>query len=208
MERINKYNFSFVAGAAMIQETVIVAKALIDNDFIWEKTKDDVMENNLLQRDKGSTSIRQFALLKQRIESLTEEQVRLLTIAMMPEKSLLVLLAIIKAHSLVYDFLVECVAVKYKALDYTLTQADYNTFISEKTLVAPEILSLSDLTAKKVRQVVFKILQQTEIIDSVKNGVIRKPYLSEEIKKVIMNDNPSIFYAFLCDVEEIRNMQI
>jgi hypothetical protein len=25
---------------------------------------------------------------------------------------------------------------------------------------------------------------------------------------VIMNDNPSIFYAFLCDVEEIRNMQI
>ncbi len=168
-----EYNFSFTAGSALIQETITVANVLIDKGFDWNKTKCAIIEGNLLQKDKSETSMRQFSLIKSRLERLTNEQINRLCTDLMPEKRILILLAIIKAHSLIFDFIVDSVRTKYFAFDYKLKYADYNAFIQEKLEEHQELTTITETTDKKIRQIVFKILEQTELIDSVKEGNIK-----------------------------------
>ena len=51
---------------------------------------------------------------------------------------------------------------------------------------------------------VFKILEQTELIDSVKSGTIKKPYVSPQLEQVIVKDNPFLLAALLYNNEEIK----
>ena len=121
----------------------------------------------------------------------------------MPDKKIMVILSIIKSHPLVFDFIAETIRSKYFAFDYKLTYADYNAFINEKQAEHPELNSITEGTGKKIRQMVFKILEQTELIDSVKSGTIKKPYVSPQLEQVIVKDNPYLLAALLYNNEEI-----
>lgn len=73
------YNISFTAGAAMLVETHAVAEVLIECDGDWNKVKDRVFAENIMQKDKKSSTVRYYALIKQRLEVLTPEELRLLS---------------------------------------------------------------------------------------------------------------------------------
>ncbi|MDD4419075.1 MAG: DUF1819 family protein [Bacteroides graminisolvens] len=197
------YNFSFTAGAALLQETVTIAQTLLETNFDWDKTKQEINNNNLLQKDKRQTSTRQFSLVKFRLEQLSKQQIKMLCSESMPDKKIMVILSIIKSHPLVFDFIAETIRSKYFAFDYKLTYADYNAFINEKQAEHPELNSITEGTGKKIRQMVFKILEQTELIDSVKSGTIKKPYVSPQLEQVIVKDNPFLLAALLYNNEEI-----
>lgn len=99
------YNIGFTAGAAMLNEMQAVAGALLDCNGDWEKTKDKTFKENLMVKDKMSSNVRYFALMKQRLEVLNETEITLLVNGTASVRRLIVLLAICKAHSFVYDFI-------------------------------------------------------------------------------------------------------
>lgn len=67
------YNMGFTAGAAMLNEMYAVAGALSDCGGDWEKTKDKTFRENLMEKDKKSSIVRYFSLMKQRLEVLNED---------------------------------------------------------------------------------------------------------------------------------------
>ena len=67
------YNIGFTAGAAMLNEMRAVAEAFLDCGGDWEKTKDKTFKENLMEKDKMSSNVRYFALMKQRLEVLNED---------------------------------------------------------------------------------------------------------------------------------------
>ncbi len=202
----NIYNMSFTAGAAMMNETHAVAGALLACDGDWERTKEKIFKENLMNKDKASSNQRYFVLMKQRLESLNSAELRMLVNSTVAIRKLLVLLAICKAHAFIYDFITENVRECFYNMQEKVTHASFNEFYNEKKYEHPELEKVTEQTVAKMRQVIFRILEQTGLIESVANGEIRRPYLTEELEKLIVKDDAKWLSIYLYSNIEITNL--
>lgn len=198
---------SFTAGAAMLNEMHAVAEALVECDGDWERTKDKTFKENLMEKEKMSSNIRYFALMKQRLEVLNEVELRMLVNGTVAVRRLIVLLAICKAHSFIYDFISENVRDCFYNQYEKISHANFNEFYNEKKYEHPEIEQVSELTVAKMRQVVFRILEQTELIEDTETGILRRPYLSEAVERLIVKDDPKWLAIYLYSNNEINNLR-
>lgn len=204
MEESARYQFNFTAGSAMVQESITVAETFVANGEDWNKTEQIVDSANLLLKVKSASARRLLNLIISRLKLLTINQIHLLTELPNAEKKLVVLLAIVKKHGIVADFITHTVREKYYNFDLSLSYADFNSFLRNIEIEHPEINEVSETTIKKTRQMTFKILQDTGIITSTKGGDIEKPYLSEKLEKSIVNDNPRWLACMLYSDTEIQ----
>lgn len=201
------YNMSFTAGAAMLNEMHAVAEALVACDGDWERTKDKTFKENLMEKEKMSSNIRYFALMKQRLEVLNSAELDMLVSGTVAVRRLIVLLAICKAHSFIYDFISENVRDSFYNQYEKISYANFNEFYNEKKYLHPEIEQVSELTVSKMRQVVFRILEQTELIEDAESGILRRPYLSETIERMIVKDDAKWLAIYLYSNNEINNLR-
>ena len=198
---------SFTAGAAMLNEMHAVAEALLACDGDWERTKDKTFKENLMEKEKMSSNVRYFALMKQRLEVLNAAELDMLVNGTVAVRRLIVLLAICKAHSFIYDFISENVRDCFYNQYEKISHANFNEFYNEKKYEHPEIEQVSELTVTKMRQVVFRILEQTELIENAESGILRRPYLSEAIERMVVKDNPKWLAIYLYSNNEINNLR-
>lgn len=198
---------SFTAGAAMLNEMHAVAEALVECDGDWEQTKDKTFKQNLMEKEKMSSNIRYFALMKQRLEVLNEAELDMLVNGTVAVRRLIVLLAICKAHPFIYDFISENVRDCFYNQYEKISHSNFNEFYNEKKYVHPEIEQVSELTIAKMRQVVFRILEQTELIEDAESGILRRPYLSESVERLIVKDDPKWLAIYLYSNNEINNLR-
>ena len=204
----NPYNMSFTAGAAMINETHAVAELYIDLEGDWKKIKDRALQENIMQKDKRSSNLRYLALMKQRIEALNERELKLLVDSPVAIQRQIILLAICKAHPFVFDFINEAVREAYFNQREKMGKSTFNEFFREKMVDHPELEAVTDQTVAKMRQVIFRILEQCEIIESVETGILKRPYLNSKIEDLIVSDNPTLLSAFLYSNNEINCLTI
>ena len=207
MNETTLYNMSFTAGAAMLNETNAVASALLDCNGDWDKTKEITFKENLMQKDKAASNARYFALMKQRLETLNQEELEMLVNSTVAVRRQLVLLAICKAHPFIYDFISENVRDCFYNQYEKVTHANFNEFYNEKKYEHPELEQVSEDTVYKMRQVTFRILEQTELIEDINSGILRRPYLSEAIERLIVRDDPKWLAIYLYSDNEISNLR-
>jgi hypothetical protein len=119
----------------------------------------------------------------------------------------MILLSVLKSYDFFNDFMVEVLGHKFQLFDRYLDDSDYSRFINYKNINHPELLTITPETASKVKQVIFKILEQLGIITSAKNGTIIKPMLSSKSIEVIINEDPNLLSGFLYSHEEIKNIK-
>ena len=198
---------SFTAGAAMLNETNAVASALLDCNGDWDKTKEITFKENLMQKDKAASNARYFALMKQRLETLNQAELEMLVNSTVAVRRQLVLLAICKAHPFIYDFISENVRDCFYNQYEKVTHANFNEFYNEKKYEHPELEQVSEDTVYKMRQVTFRILEQTELIEDINSGILRRPYLSEAIERLIVRDDPKWLAIYLYSDNEISNLR-
>ena len=200
------YNLSFTAGAAMLVETHAVAEVLIECDGDWTKVKDRVFAENIMQKDKKSSTARYYALIKQRLDVLTPEELRLLSESPATIQRQMVLLAICKAYRFIFDFINQYVRDAYFNQYEKVSKTAFNEFFNEKKYEHPELEKVTDKTIAKMRQVIFRILEQTELIDSAENGIIQRPYLRNTVEQAVLKDNPALLSVFMYSNSEIDNL--
>lgn len=201
-----KYSFSFTGASALLAETLVIAEEFERlND--WEKVNESVQKNNLMNKTKQSTSKRMFHEIKKRLEFLTGEQLNLLIKGSPDESKAMVLLSLLKAYSFFYDFVIEVIRAKYLLYNNNIIASDYTSFFNAKAITNNELNTITDKTTNKVKQVLFKMLEQVGLINSAKGGLIIKPFLSDDSIKVILNDDTSLFAGFLCSDAEIKTFK-
>lgn len=198
---------TFTAGAAMINETCAVAEAFFDCDKDWEKTWQKALNENLMAKEKLSSNRRYFALVKQRLETLSEDELLALLEGSVPVRRQMILLAICKAHPFIYDFLTENVRDAFFMMQEKVSFANFNEFFNEKKYDHPELNDITDVTVAKMRQVVFRIMEQTELIENVDSGVIRRPYLSEKVERIVVKDDSKWLTIYLYSNNEINSLR-
>jgi len=185
----NKYNFSFTGFSLRLPETYKVAKArFFQEDVNW-----------IEEIGNGKTTTTKIFLneINKRLAVLTSEQKEVFIKGDIDIQKKIAFLAVCKCHTFIRDFMIEVVSEKYHLFDYTLTDGDYNSFFRKKMELHPELESLSDNSLKKIKQVTYKILEQSGIIDSVKKKNIQPQFVEDEVREVILKEDRTWLLIFM-----------
>lgn len=202
----NDYIFSYTAATLMLHETDEVMKKYLEYKD-WDKVKNLVVEDNIMQKQSVSSRKRVFAEIKRRIESLTSQQLEYVNEANSSNIRNLIFLSILKTYSFIYEFMTEVISKKVLMFDYKILNSDYETFFESKKYAVEQLENITEATKYKLKQVLFRILEEAMIIDNTKSKNILKPYLSGEVIELIVKDNPIYLKAFLYTDYEIEKMK-
>ena len=200
-----KYIFSITGASALIAETLVIAEEY-NRLKEWKAVEKSLLDGNLLNKVKEATLKREFSEIKKRLSLLTKDQLQLMTYGSLDDAKAMILLSLVKAYSFLMDFIVEVIRNKYLLFDTVISEIDYIKFVNTKSLSHTELNAITEVTAKKVKQVIFKLLAQVGLITQAKNGSILKPILNGKVIDVIVDDDPALLTAFLFSNEEIKSL--
>ena len=195
-----KYRFSFTAVSAPVADFVRLAQMIVDVGYDTEQ-----LNRDNLGKEKERTNQRHFQEMKMRFKNLTRDEIDLLVTGDMDDKKQVVLIAMCKSYRFIFDFVLEVVRDKILVYDTELKDLDYNSFVNRKIYDHPEYEELSETTRKKIKQVLYLILEQVGLIDSAKNKRIQPQLVSSKMMNIAAADNPELLKLFLKSDREIAD---
>jgi predicted transcriptional regulator len=75
-----------------------------------------------------------------------------------------------------------------------------------KNMNIQNLEKVTEQTVAKMRQVIFRIMEQTGIIESIESGELRRPYLTEALERLIVQDDAKWLAIYLYSNNEISNL--
>ena len=198
MVKTEKYDFSFTASSLRLSEMVMVADAALKKREI-----DYVSE---LGKGKASTGRRMLSEFKKRLAHLTEEQLSALVTGDFVIQKQIAYLSVCKTYGFIRDFVIEVIREKYLIFDNQVTDGDFLSFFRRKVDLHPKMDTLTEITQKKIKQVTFKILEQSGIIDNVKNKMIQPQLVDDTVVRTILSEHPKWLKIFLMSDRDIANL--
>ncbi len=186
------YVMSFTSGGLFFNESLQVAE-VYDDIQDWETVKKKVLEENILQARTESSSKRRTREICSRLKLLSEDQIQLFLLGSRQEQQYLLWVAVCKHYSFIREFMAEVVREKYLRMDLELQPQDYEIFFEDKAEWHEELDKLKDSTKAKLKQVIFKIMREAEIIS--KENMIIPGLLTEPLTKVLAADDPALLAA-------------
>lgn len=198
-----KYILSYTTASLSAYESEVVAGLYLESDD-WSSVRESVIDENVLQKGSLTARKRLFIELHKRLETLTPEQIAFYTDASSSDARNLTMLSCFKLYQFIYDFATEVMRQKLLLFDFQVLNSNYESFYDSKAVNYENLNTISEATQKKLKQVMFKMFEQAGFIDSVKTKNIQKPYLSEELIELIIQDDPKYLSAFLYSDNEIN----
>jgi hypothetical protein len=198
------YNFAFTGASMKFHDFMRLANYVEENQIDVEEEALD--PNVIMRRSNTRTNKREFQELIKRYKLLTPTQrIALLDMDVDGQKQI-AMVAICKLYTFIRDFIVEVVREKFLALDFKLTDGDYQSFFNRKIELHPELEQFSESTVKKARQVTWRILEQAGLINNTKDRIILPQFVNQRVIEVIVQDNPALLKIFLTTDRDIKEM--
>ena len=188
-----KYVMSFVTGGLYRQEAPRIAELFLELGD-WDAVREQVLAHNTLQTRTRSAAERTFRELRNRLSVLTPAQLLILVQGDRDEVLLTLWLAACKHYRFIREFAVEVVREKFMRLEFKLEQQDYEIFFNNKAEWHPELEKLTDSTRQKLRQVLFRMLRDAEII--TKQREILPVSLPPRLTRALVEDEPGLIAIF------------
>ena len=162
---MGSYRLSFTTGGLYFRESKkIAALYLRIND--WDEVRKVSLEENLLQANTRSSSVRTYRESSSRLQQLSKDELNLLIESSEQDQRYLLWLAICRQYTLIEEFAVEVLREKFLIMDLSLTHHDYDVFFNRKADWHPELDELSTSTKNKLRQVLFRMMVEAGLLSS------------------------------------------
>lgn len=178
----DRYIMSFTAGSLFHRESVNLAALYLDLGD-WNSVRDKVSTENLLQTRTLNTLKRVSREIISRLKTLSNGELEFLVDCSKQEQSYLLWLAVCRRYRLIADFAVEVLRERYITLKTDLTHEDFDSFFNRKSEWHSELDKISPATRSKLRQVLFKILREADLLTA--NKMINAAMLSPRLLDVI-----------------------
>lgn len=204
MTQTVKYLFGFTAASLRLNEMIKIEMFARENglnNYNSPEIKDLIGHGNL------RTAEREFNEIAKRLEKLTDFEKDILLNADHSSQKQVAFLGVCKQYAYIRDFTMEVVREKIQVYNYQLSEFDYLIFVRRKKESHPELERLAETTQKKVKQLVFKILEQAGIIDNIINIAIQPQIVSTELINAILEDNAEWLKMFLFGDNEITELK-
>lgn len=183
-----RFALSFTAGGLLYNESIVVAEALLKNEYDWNATLVEVEEKNLLQSRTRSTSKRKLREISQRLKCLSAPQLAFLVDGTRHEQKLILWLACCEKYPLLAELARDVVRAKFLQLDYSIDAGDIARFIELQTLWHEELEGLTASTITKLQTVMLRMLREAELVSD--DGIISAPLVSGRFIQVLKADSP------------------
>lgn len=193
MEKI-KYRLSFTAGSLLMNETISVAKIYLQNQD-WKLTREIAISENITNSRTTNAARRFVSEIIIRLSSLSQEEIRnIVDEDNASAKKQLVWIALCKTYKYIADFMEEVVINKISKMDYLLETKDYDRFYHVKSQWHDELEKITDTTKYKLKQVLFKMLNQMDFINE--SGSIVEISIMGSVKNYYANEYDMIKHWF------------
>ncbi len=205
MRMKNKYQLSFTAASLRLSEMVKVASFVLGNDT---PDLNEIKESGeVFGSVKNRTTDREFREIKHRLKKLTQDQIEILANEDLSSQKQMAFLGVCKHYTFIRDFTVDVIRDKALVFDYQIHESDYNGFINSKTEIHPELEDFSESTLKKAKQVMFRILEQADIINNAVEKMIQPQILQPKVIKSILVEDPQWLKIFLMPDNDIKKLR-
>ena len=200
------YSLSFTAASLRPELARVVAEHFL-NLGDWEAVRREILAVNALQTRTPASGLRLEREFRQRLMTLTPEQLRLLSNGSADERAAMSWLAMLKYNAFVFEFVAESLRDKLAARDATLRPSDYETFIDAKSTAHPELSGLKESSRKKVRAVLRRMLTEAGLlVPGHALGTLQRAVPSPSALAAIRNDSPSWLAGLLFPDAEIARL--
>ena len=162
---------SFTFGGLLGHETRVIAREYI-KDRDWASAKSRILDQNLLQKTRLTSSRRYFGEIRDRLLSAHAWEVDLIASDASFEESITVVFAITtRYYRLLRDFIVEVVRHKWLGRDSQLKEYDFDSFFEGKVPNHKELTEISETTRKKLREVALRVLREGNLLATNKRDI-------------------------------------
>ena len=184
----SRYALSFTTGGLLTREAAILAPVYAKLRD-WSKVRDAAVEENLLQTRTHSTGVRHVRETVNRLSVLSDRELEILADVTASERGQLMWAAACRRYELIGEFAEEVLRERFLTLAGTVSYEDYDSFYRAKAMWHDELDDVSDLSYKKLRQVLFKMMVEAGLV--TKQGVIEPVLLSARVTDCLAERTPS-----------------
>ena len=174
------YRLSFTTGGLFVPEApVVVACYFTHRD--WQKTRDQVRQDKLLQVRTDAAATRISKELVARLELLTEAELQALQELNLRDRAYLLWVAACRRYQLIHDFAIDVLREHHLLRRRQVTLSDYDSFYNSKALWHPELDALAQSTQSKLRQNLFRMLREADLLSTqhLIQPALPSPYLAQ-----------------------------
>lgn len=160
------YKMSFSTGGLFLNESIKVAR-LHGSGASWDDTIVRALAEGTVSLPKAASQQRTLREIVNRISTLTDDELALLIETDdRTEQQALLWLAACRAYRFVAEFAVQVLRDRHLSYRLDLPLEAFDMFWDEKAEWHPELVEMSNSTRLKLRQVLFRMMREAEIIST------------------------------------------
>jgi len=198
-----KYNMSFTTGGLFLSESIKLAEIYLElND--WDIVREKVLSNNLLQSRTLSTAKRNFREVASRLKYLTADELLFFANTNLHDQGYILWIAVCRRYIFISEFAAEVLRERYISLKSDLNYDEFDYFFHRKSELNPELDHISSKTRTKLRQVLFKILRESDLLTA--NNIIHAALLSPGLLDLISHSHNQDALYFPVFESDLRGM--
>ena len=157
------YEMSFTVGGLLCRESVMLAERYLTLGD-WVAVRQQAVEENLLQVRTRSSLMRMSREIVSRLKMLDTHEIQFLINASGQDQGYLMWVAVCRRYPFIYEFSLEVLRENYISLRYDLGEESFGIFFDRKADWHPELEAIKPTTRNKLRQNLFRMLREAELI--------------------------------------------
>jgi hypothetical protein len=175
-----RYRLSFTTGGLFLQEAPVVVDCYL-NLRDWQKARDQVRHDNLLQVRTAAAATRISKEVTARLNQLDEVELQTLLESNIQDQAYLLWVAACRRYTFIRDFATEVLREHHLLLRRQLTFGDYDSFYNNKALWHSELDEIAPSTQHKLRQNLFRMMRESRLISEqhVIQAALLSPHLAQ-----------------------------
>ena len=186
------YNASLTREPFLFYEMRTTARLMAEG-YTGSAVVTKICEENLFQYPTEKMIKRMATACVKRLEGMDDETL-ISAIATQPVDvaKQICLYAMMKSSRLVWEFMLIVIGEKYNLRDTSFGKIDLNTFFLRLQEQDDAVATWSDQTITKLKQVITRVLVETEYLDSIRSEKLNPVYLHPILENAIRSNSDEI----------------
>ena len=199
LQAASQYNAAITREQFLFYEVRVTAKLLCEH-LTPEQVVEKIVKENLFQYPTEKSITRMAKTCIKRLCALEDDSL-ISAIASQPTDvaKQICLYAMMKQSRLVWEFMITVIGEKYRLREMSFGKIDLNTFFMRLQEQSDTVASWSDSTITRLKQIIAKVLVETEYIDNLKADHLNPVWLHPVLENAIRgNGDTAVLPAFNC----------
>jgi len=200
--RLKKYSMAFSTGSLYVGE-VESAVEWFESLKNWTEVRETLKAGNYLQQRAPRSILRVTREVVSRAQCLSRAERDYLMKTSRLEQGYLAWIAACRQYPFIAEFATEVLRERYVSFIRVLQAEQFEAFFEQKSELHPELEGIKESTRNKLRQVLFKMMKEAELIDE--GGFICSVLMSKDFVRVLAKSDVTSFHylpVFDGDIEK------